>query len=311
LTIDDFADGFCSIANRQSPIVNMPLHNRRHYILCLPNHTIELGPRTLIMGILNVTPDSFSDGGRFLETSAAIERAWRIAEEGADILDIGGESTRPGSTEVPIEEELRRVIPVLRALAGKYPLPISIDTSKAEVARAALDQGAALVNDVTSLRRDPRLGSEAARFQAGVILMHMRGEPASMQRIPPSPDILAELEHWTHEAVARAQKCGVSSEKVILDPGIGFGKTARQNLEILRNLDWLAAIGFPLLVGTSRKSFVGAILKNSAGDRIWGTGATVAASIIFGAHIVRVHDVAATREIVDMTDAIISERPRE
>jgi len=289
----------------------MPLLNRRHYVLRLPSHTIELGSRTLIMGILNVTPDSFSDGGKFLETSAAVQRAWQIADEGADILDVGGESTRPGSTGIPLEEELHRVVPVLQALAGKYPLPISIDTSKAEVAKTALELGAALVNDVTSLVGDPGVGMEAARSQAGVILMHMRGTPADMQRIPPSPDILAELERWAHEAVARAQKCGVSSERILLDPGIGFGKTTSQNLEILRNLDRLTTMGFPLLVGTSRKSFIGAILKSPTGERIWGTGATVAASIIFGAHIVRVHDVAAMREIADVTDAIISERPTE
>jgi dihydropteroate synthase len=263
------------------------------------------------MGILNVTPDSFSDGGRYFQASAAVERAWEIAEEGADILDLGGESTRPGSTGIAAEEELRRVMPVLEALAGKYPLPISIDTSKQEVVRAALEHGAALVNDVTSLAGDPCLGAEAARFRAGLILMHMRGKPASMQRIPPSPDILAELEQWAQEAVARAQKCGVSSERIVLDPGIGFGKTTSQNLEILRNLNRLSATGYPLLVGTSRKSFIGAIVNNRAGERVWGTGATVAASIIFGAHIVRVHDVAAMREVADMTDAIIRERPAE
>jgi dihydropteroate synthase len=284
---------------------------RKHYTLRLPNHTLELGPRTLIMGILNVTPDSFSDGARFLDPARAVERAWQIAAEGADILDIGSESTRPGSTKISSEEELRRVTPVLEALAGKYLLPISIDTSKADVARAALERGAALVNDVTSLSGDPGMGLEAARFHAAMILMHMRGNPANMQLIPPSPDILTEFEQWAHEAVARAQKCGVSSERVILDPGIGFGKDTRQNLEILRNLNRLAAVGFPLLVGTSRKSFIGAVLKDPAGDRAWGTGATVSASIIFGAHIVRVHDVAAMRQIAVMTDAIVSERPAE
>lgn len=285
--------------------------NRRHHTLQLPGHTLELGSRTLVMGILNVTPDSFSDGGRFLAAPAAVERAWEIAEEGADILDIGGESTRPGSTGIPVEAELRRVTPVLDALAGKYPLPISIDTSKAEVACAALRRGASLINDVSSLNENPRLGEEAARSGAGIILMNMRGEPASMQRMPPSPDILAELARWAQEAVARAQNCGVSSERIILDPGIGFGKTANQNLEILRNLNLLSATGFPLLVGTSRKSFIGAIIKRPAGGHISGTAATVAASIIFGAHIVRVHDVAAMREVADMTDAIISERPAE
>ncbi len=284
---------------------------RRHYSLSLPNHTLTLGGRTLLMGILNVTPDSFFDGGKFLDPSRAVERAWQISEEGADILDIGGESTRPGSRGVPPEEELRRLTPVLEKLAGKYPIPISVDTSKAMVAGAALERGASLVNDVTALTGDPEMSVQAVRWRAGVVLMNMRGEPATMRQMPPSPDILSELEQWAHDAVARARKSGISSERIILDPGIGFGKGASQNLEIIRNLDRLAAIGLPILVGTSRKSFVGAVSKNPAADRIWGTGATVAASIIFGAHIVRVHDVAPMREIADMTDAIICERATE
>jgi dihydropteroate synthase len=258
------------------------------------------------MGILNVTPDSFSDGGHFLEASTAVNRAWQIAEEGADFLDIGGESSRPGSSGVSADEEMSRVLPVLERLSGKYPLPISIDTSKAAVARAALERGAALVNDITSLRNDPAIAAEAASFGAALVLMHMRGTPATMQALPPSPDILREIELWAEEAVARARSSGVSSDKIILDPGIGFGKTVGQNLEILRNLDRLAAAGFPILVGTSRKSFIGAILKNAEPDRIWGTGATVALSIASGAHIVRVHDVAAMRDVARVADALIT-----
>jgi dihydropteroate synthase len=268
---------------------------------------MELGERTLIMGILNVTPDSFSDKGRYFEPEAAAERAWQIAEQGADILDIGGESTRPGSTGVAAEEELRRVIPILECLAAgrKYPIPISVDTCKAEVARAALEQGASIINDITSLQKDPGIGTEAARWGAAVVLMHMRGEPANMQSIPPSPDILGDIQVWAQEAVARARSCGVSSDKIVLDPGIGFGKTAAQNFEILRRLDLLASAGFPVLVGTSRKSFIGSVVKRPANELVLGTGATVAASIIFGAHIVRVHDVAAIREVTDVTDAIV------
>jgi dihydropteroate synthase len=263
------------------------------------------------MGVLNVTPDSFSDGGVFFETARAVERAWRIAEEGADILDIGGESTRPGSSGVNAEEELRRVVPVLDALAGKYPLPISIDTSKSEVARAALERGAALVNDITALGKDPALGEEAASFKASVILMHMRGEPRTMQKLPPSPDILGEIEEWAGKAVARAQALGVTEDMIILDPGIGFGKTASQNLEILRNLDRLAAVGFPVMVGTSRKAFIGKILSDPTADRIWGSAAAVAASILFGAHMVRVHNVAAMRDVARVTDALLNERVSE
>jgi len=265
-----------------------------------------LGARTAVMGILNVTPDSFSDKGRYYAPEAAAERAWQIAEEGADILDIGGESTRPGSLGVPAEEELRRVMPVLEALlkSNKYPIPISVDTSKEAVAAAALECGVAIINDITSLRKAPAIGSAAARCGAGLILMHMRGEPANMQLLPPSTDILKDIEVWAKEAVARAQNSGVSSDHVAVDPGIGFGKTAAQNIEILRNLNRLAAAGFPVLVGTSQKSFIGSIARKPAGELILGTGATVAASIIFGAHIVRVHDVAAMREVADVTDAI-------
>ncbi len=262
------------------------------------------------MGVLNVTPDSFSDGALYFKPTDAIARAWQIAEEGADILDVGGESTRPGSAGISTEEELDRVLPVLDALAS-YPLPISIDTSKARVAEAALERGVSIVNDITSLRDGPGLAKLVASSGAALVLMHMRGTPANMQRIPPSPDIVTELEVWADEVVVRAEKHGVSSNKIILDPGIGFGKTAAQNLEIIRNLHRLSTVGFPLLVGASRKSFIGSILGDSGRNRIWGTGAAVAASIIFGAHVVRVHDVAAMRAVARMTDAILNERSTE
>ncbi len=284
------------------------LCTRRPFRLRAGDWTLDLGKRTAIMGILNVTPDSFSDKGRYYAPEAALDRAWQIAEEGADILDIGGESTRPGSPGVSVTEELERVMPTLEALARgpKYPIPISVDTSKAEVAKAALECGAAIINDVTSLQKAPSIGLEAAKHRAALILMHMRGEPANMQSIPPSPDILGDIDVWAQEAVARAQNSGVSSDRIAVDPGIGFGKTAVQNIEILKNLDRLAAAGFPVLVGTSRKSFIGSILKKPAGELVLGTGVTVAASIIYGAHIVRVHDVAAIREVADVTDAIVN-----
>jgi dihydropteroate synthase len=259
------------------------------------------------MGILNVTPDSFFDGALFLEPERAVARAWQIADEGADILDVGAESTRPGSQGVSVEEELRRLMPVLEALRGRYPLPISIDTSKPEVAQAALERGAVMVNDVTGLKNGTALAEAAAAQSAALVLMHMRGTPRDMQSLPPSPDILGEIEAWAEDVVASAASCGVSSNKIILDPGIGFGKTVRQNLEIVRNLDRLAAAGFPLLVGTSRKSFIGSILGNPRADRSWGTAASVASSIICGAHIVRVHDVAPMRDVARMTDAIVDE----
>ncbi|MGA2260356.1 MAG: dihydropteroate synthase [Acidobacteriota bacterium] len=280
---------------------------RRHFRIRAGDRVLDLGHRTLIMGVLNVTPDSFSDGGVFFETAKAVERAWRIADEGADILDIGGESTRPGSRGVSAEAELGRVLPVLDALAGRYPLPISIDTSKSEVGRAALARGAVLVNDVTALAKDPKLGEVSASSGAGVILMHMRGEPGTMQKLPPSPDILGEIGAWAGTAVARAEALGVARDKIILDPGIGFGKTLSQNLEIIRNLGRLAAIGFPVMVGTSRKSFIGKILSDPAVDRIWGSAATVAAAILSGAHVVRVHDIAAMRDVARVADALRDE----
>jgi dihydropteroate synthase len=281
--------------------------SRKSFKVKARDTVLELGDRTLIMGILNVTPDSFSDQGRYFTPQAAVDRAWRVAEEGADILDIGGESTRPGSLGVSEEEELERVLPTLEALAlnGKYPIPVSVDTSKGRVAEEALERGASIINDITSLQKDPGLGMAASRYRAAVILMHMRGEPRNMQALPPSANILKDIQVWAQEAVARARGFGISSDSIIMDPGIGFGKSAAQNIEIIRNLDRLAAAGFPILMGTSRKSFIGSIVKKPASELVLGTGATVAASIIFGAHIVRVHDVAAMREIADVTDVIV------
>jgi dihydropteroate synthase len=283
------------------------LCSRKHFTLRVADRILELGERTLVMGILNVTPDSFSDKGRFFDPKAAVERAWQIAEEGADILDIGGESTRPGSLSVSTEEEIRRVLPTLKSLASgrQYPIPISVDTSKAEVARAAMENGAVIINDITSLQKDPAIGAVASKYGAIVVLMHMRGEPSTMQSIPPSKDILRDVDLWAQEAIARAKSSGVSSDKILLDPGIGFGKTAAQNIELLHNLDRLGAAGFPLLVGTSRKSFIGSIINHPAGDLVLGTCATVAASIMLGAHVVRVHDVAAVREVADVIDVIV------
>jgi len=280
------------------------MQSRRKFRIKAGNNILELGSRTAIMGILNVTPDSFSDKGMYIAPPDAVARAWEIAEEGADILDIGAESTRPGSRGVSADEELRRLLPVLEALGDRYPLPISIDTSKAAVARETLHHGASIINDVTSLG-NPSMGSVAADFDAAIVLMHMRGDPMTMQSMHPSEDILTDIDIWAQEAVARARNSGVSSDKIVLDPGIGFGKTAAQNFEILRNLDRLCASGFPVLVGTSRKSFIGSILNKPADELVLGTGASVAASIVLGAHIVRVHDVAQMREVADVTDAIV------
>ena len=282
------------------------LSTRASYTVKAADWTLTMGDRTLVMGILNVTPDSFSDTGKYFGVESSVRRAWEIAEEGADILDIGGESTRPGSGGVGAEEEISRVVPTLEALSKgpKYPLPISVDTTKSEVARAALEHGAAIINDISAMSMDPRIGAVAAEHGAALVLMHMRGTPQTMQKLPPSRDILGEIDGWAKDAIARASACGLSSDRIILDPGVGFGKTAAQNVELIVNIHRLAATGFPVLIGTSRKAFIGAITGKPARDRVFGTCATVAASILCGAHIVRVHDVAAARETADVTDVI-------
>jgi len=258
------------------------------------------------MGVLNVTPDSFSDGGEYLDQERAVRRAFEIERTGADILDIGGESTRPGSRGIPLELEMRRVLPVLEKLRGRIKIPISIDTTKSEVAEAAADRGVEIINDVTALRTDPRLAEIAARRRLALILMHMRGEPRTMQKKPFARDVLGDVRSGLRHAVARARQAGVAKSQILLDPGIGFGKSARQNFELLARLPELARLGFPLLIGTSRKGFIGKTLGAKAqGERIWGTAATVAASVLGGAHIVRVHDVAEMVQVVGIADAVL------
>ncbi|MGA7915046.1 MAG: dihydropteroate synthase, partial [Candidatus Acidiferrales bacterium] len=268
----------------------------------------------LIMGVLNVTPDSFSDGGLFLDPEAAAARAIAMERAGADIIDIGGESTRPGSTGISMNEELRRVLPVLAALRGKLGIPISVDTSKSQVAEAAAAAGAEILNDVTALRHDPQIAEVAGRRKLPLILMHMRGEPATMQKKPFARDVLRDVIAGLRRAVAAARRAGLAKSQLILDPGIGFGKSYAQNCELLSRLPELARLHFPILVGTSRKSFIGGALQGDRSraakenDRIWGTAATVAASILQGAHIVRVHDVAEMAQVARVSDAILSPR---
>ncbi|MEP6636342.1 MAG: dihydropteroate synthase [Acidobacteriota bacterium] len=264
------------------------------------------------MGILNVTPDSFSDGSQFSTLDKALEHAEQMVAEGADIIDVGGESTRPGATVIPPELELERVIPVIKELSRRTEVPISVDTTKAIVARAALDAGAAIVNDISALRFDFHVADEAAKSGAGLILMHSRGTPATMHRLPPAADIFDEVIGSLQSSVAMAEKRGVKRESIVIDPGIGFGKTQEQNIELIARLDRLltAFPDFPLLIGTSRKSFIGRLLEGvdgepvSAGDRMSGTLASLAASVLHGAHIVRVHDVKATADALRVVDAI-------
>jgi len=266
------------------------------------------------MGVLNVTADSFSDGGRFLDPGLAVAQGERLAAEGADIIDIGGESTRPFADPVPAEEEIRRVVPVISALAARSRVPISIDTSKAAVARRALDAGAAMINDIAALRFDPDLAGVAAEFGVPVILMHMRGEPRTMQVAPHYDELVAEIRDFLEEAAAGAERRGIPRQRLVVDPGIGFGKTPAHNLQLIQRLPEFADLDLPILVGPSRKAFIRRLVKPDGEKDIsptlpvveTGTQAAVAAAVLNGAHIVRVHDVGNTVATVKVVDAILA-----
>ena len=263
--------------------------------------------RPLIMGILNVTPDSFSDGGRFTRVETAVAHALQMVEQGADIIDIGAESTRPGAPLVTADEELRRLLPVLEQLAGRVQVPISIDTWKAPVAEAALSAGAEIINDISGLTFDPALAQVAANHRAGLVLMHTRGTPTTMQQDTGYQDLLGEIADLLQASLQTALAAGSSPEQLVVDPGIGFGKDTAGNLEILRRLPELAGLGYPLLVGSSRKRFIGTLLKREQPeDRLFGTAATVALAVAQGAQVLRVHDVQAMRDVAYMTHSIVS-----
>ncbi|HWP43747.1 MAG TPA: dihydropteroate synthase [Blastocatellia bacterium] len=279
---------------------------RKRFDIRLRNgRSLTLGERTVVVGVLNVTPDSFSDGGEHFDTARAVDRALQMEADGADIIEVGGESTRPGALPVPAAEEIARIGPVLRALAGRLRVPVAVDTYKSEVARAAIELGAGILNDVSALRFDPALADVAAREGAPLVLMHMRGDPATMQAIEPSRDIFSEIESDLRKALSEAASRGVDRDRIIIDPGVGFGKTLEQNLAILNNLDRLAGLDMPIMVGTSRKSFIGRLTGRPPQERIFGTAASVAVAIARGAHIVRVHDVGEMVEVARITDAII------
>lgn len=281
----------------------------------IARRTLVVGERTLVMGVLNVTPDSFSDGGQFSSTERALARAEEMVAEGADIIDIGGESTRPGAEIVSAEEEIRRVVPVIEKLSKSSIVPLSIDTTKAAVARAALLAGAEIINDISALRFEVEVADVAASAQAGIVLMHSRGDAETMHGLPPVPDIMAEVEASLRRSIAEARRRGVPRECLALDPGIGFSKSLEQNVLLIARLDEFAQrfAGFPILVGTSRKSFLGRLLDGApVEERLHGTMATVTAAVLRGAHIVRVHDVKAAVETVRVADAIkkaAAERP--
>jgi dihydropteroate synthase len=284
--------------------------SRKHFQFRLPSRTLRFGDRTLVMGVLNVTRDSFSDGGKFLDPQRAIEHALAMERAGADLLDIGGESTRPGSSSTPAEEELARILPVLEGLRDRLKIPISIDTQKANVAEAAVTAGAEIINDISGLRSDPGLAGVAARHRVPLILMHMRGRPRSMQKGPFARNVIQDVTRGLRASVAIARKAGVAKSQLILDPGIGFGKSFSQNYELLARLPELAKLGFPLMVGTSRKGFLGATLSRDGKpappeERIWGTAATVTACILGGAHIIRVHEVSEMVQVARVSDCLL------
>jgi dihydropteroate synthase len=272
--------------------------------LLAKGQTISFSDGPLLMGIVNVTPDSFFDGGRFLDPQAAVAHAWRLVEEGADLLDIGGESTRPGSVPVDETEERRRLIPVVTAVAKAVSVPISVDTSKAVVAKAAIDAGAVMVNDVTALRGDPAMVDAIVVSGVGVVLMHMQGTPQTMQKAPKYHDVVDEVEDFLAERVQFALERGVAKNQIMLDPGIGFGKTLAHNLDLLAQLRTFTKLGFPLLVGPSRKGFIGELVEQSVQDRAWGTAGAIALAVEQGAHVLRVHDVAGMKDVVKVAAAI-------
>lgn len=272
---------------------------------------LPLWKRTHIMGILNVTPDSFSDGGEFVEPSVAVERALTMIKDGADIIDIGGESTRPGAEPVSATEELDRVLPVIEALAKETTIPISIDTYKSNVAEQAINAGAKIINDISGFHFDKKIVPIAAKYNTGCVLMHIKGEPRNMQKNPHYDDVLGEISDYLIKSIAIAQKAGLNKNNIVIDPGIGFGKRFVDNLEIIRELKKLNVLNCPVLVGPSRKSFIGQILELPPDQRLAGTAAVVAISIINGANIVRVHDIKEISRVTKIVDAILQKETLE
>jgi dihydropteroate synthase len=269
---------------------------------------LTLGEGVLVMGVLNVTPDSFSDGGRYLDVGKAVARAKSMEKDGADIIDIGGESTRPGARKVPAREELRRVLPVIGALSSRLRIPISIDTYKSQVAREAIDAGAVMVNDITALRGDEKMTSIVAESGVPAVLMHMRGTSGTMQRNPHYQNVMGEICSFLKKRSEFATRSGIDAGQIIIDPGIGFGKRLEDNIEIIRSLGKIKKIGYPVLVGPSRKSFIGTLLGLPSDERLEGTLAAVTACVLNGADIVRVHDVKEVARAVKVSQAILGNR---
>jgi dihydropteroate synthase len=278
--------------------------SRAHYTIRCRKRTFTLGKRTLLMGVLNVTPDSFSDGGLFFDKKTAIAHGLKMVEEGADFIDIGGESTRPGSKPLGLDEELRRVIPVIESLAKEADAPISIDTYKSAVAKKAIEAGAQIINDISGLQLDPFLSQVAAKEDVPLVLMHIRGNPETMQKNIHYESLFSEIIHHLKDSIQRAESAGVESEQIIIDPGVGFGKTVEDNLLILKNLQEFKILGKPLLLGTSRKSFIGKILNADVTERLEGTISSIVVGVLNGAHVIRCHDVIQAKRAIAIADAV-------
>ncbi len=277
--------------------------------LAWKNFYLDFSKKTYIMGVLNVTPDSFSDGGLYFDKSVAIKRAIQMVEDGADIIDIGGESTRPGSESITIDEELRRTIPVIEALTKEIKVPISIDTYKSEVAMAALDSGASMVNDISGLRFDPKMSEVVSEYKVPVVIMHIKGRPKDMQQNPVYEALVPEIMDYFRASISIAKQSDISDDKIIIDPGIGFGKTPEHNLTIINNLREFTSLEKPILIGPSRKAFIGKILGDvPVTDRLEGTAAAVAISIMNGANMIRVHDVKEMVKVAKIADAVKKEK---
>lgn len=278
--------------------------SRAHYTIRCRKRTFTLGKRTLLMGVLNVTPDSFSDGGLFFDKETAIARGLKMVEEGADFIDIGGESTRPGSKPLGLDEELRRVIPVIESLVKEVDVPISIDTYKSGVAKKAIEAGAQMINDISGLHLDPSLSQVAANADVPLVLMHIRGTPETMQKNIHYESLFSEIIQYLRDSIQRAESAGVDPEQIIIDPGIGFGKTVEDNLLILKNLQEFKILGKPLLLGTSRKTFIGKILNTDVTERLEGTLSSIVVGVLNGAHIIRCHDVLQAKRAIAIADAV-------
>ena len=277
--------------------------------LVLGGRVLPLADRVHIMGVLNVTPDSFSDGGRYVDPDAAVAHALSMVEQGADVLDIGAESSQPGAVPIDEEEERRRLISVVRAVCRRTTVPVSVDTTKASIAQEALDVGAALINDISALRFDARMGDVVAKSGAGLILMHMQGTPQTMQRAAQYTDVVEEVRQFLKARLEAAREAGIQAERILLDPGIGFGKNYQHNVVLLDRLDAFHTLGRPLVIGVSRKAFIGKILGRPVGERLMGTAGAVAVAVMKGARMVRVHDVAPIRDVVKMVEAIHNHQP--